>query len=43
MMGVKTMGYGTYAAAFVLSIMIIPFILNILIEIFQPEWNEKFQ
>jgi phosphate transport system permease protein len=35
MMGVKTMGYSILAAAFVLSIMIIPFILNILIEIFR--------
>ncbi|MCK9218434.1 MAG: phosphate ABC transporter permease subunit PstC [Bacteroidales bacterium] len=34
-MGVKTMGYSILAASFVLSIMIIPFILNILIEIFQ--------
>ena len=33
--GCKTMGYSILAAAFVLSIMIIPFILNILIEIFQ--------
>jgi phosphate transport system permease protein len=33
--GVKTMGYSILAAAFVLSIMIIPFILNILIEIFR--------
>jgi len=33
--GVKTMGYSIMAAAFVLSIMIIPFILNILIEIFR--------
>lgn len=32
---VKTMGYSILAAAFVLSIMIIPFILNILIEIFR--------
>jgi len=35
MVGVKTMGYSILAAAFVLSIMIIPFILNILIEIFR--------
>jgi phosphate transport system permease protein len=34
-MGVKTMGYSILAAAFVLSIMIIPFVLNILIEIFR--------
>ena len=33
--GVKTTGYSILAAAFVLSIMIIPFILNILIEIFR--------
>jgi phosphate transport system permease protein len=33
--GVKTMGYSILAAAFVLSIMIIPFVLNILIEIFR--------
>jgi len=33
--GVKTMGYSIIAAAFVLAIMIIPFILNILIEIFR--------
>ncbi|HTX88542.1 MAG TPA: phosphate ABC transporter permease subunit PstC [Bacteroidales bacterium] len=33
--GVKTMGYSILAAAFVLAIMIIPFILNILIEIFR--------
>jgi phosphate transport system permease protein len=33
--GVKTMGYSILAGAFVLSIMIIPFILNILIEIFR--------
>ena len=33
--GVKTMGYSILAAAFVLSIMIIPFILNIMIEIFR--------
>ncbi len=32
---VKTMGYSILAAAFVLSIMIIPFVLNILIEIFR--------
>ena len=35
LMGIKTMGYSILAAAFVLSIMIIPFILNILIEIFR--------
>jgi phosphate transport system permease protein len=33
--GVTTMGYSILAAAFVLSIMIIPFVLNILIEIFR--------
>jgi phosphate transport system permease protein len=33
--GVNTMGYSILAASFVLSIMIIPFILNILIEIFR--------
>jgi len=33
--GVKTMGYSILAGAFVLSIMIIPFILNILIEVFR--------
>jgi phosphate transport system permease protein len=33
--GVKTMGYSILAGAFVLSIMVIPFILNILIEIFR--------
>ena len=33
--GIKTMGYSILAGAFVLSIMIIPFILNILIEIFR--------
>ena len=33
--GVKTTGYSILAASFVLSIMIIPFILNILIEIFR--------
>lgn len=32
---IKTMGYSLLAASFVLSIMIIPFILNILIEIFR--------
>jgi phosphate transport system permease protein len=32
---IKTMGYSILAAAFVLSIMIIPFVLNILIEIFR--------
>ena len=35
LMGVKTMGYSILAASFVLSIMIIPFVLNILIEIFK--------
>lgn len=34
-MGIKTMGYSILAASFVLSIMIIPFVLNILIEIFR--------
>ncbi|MEI6888141.1 MAG: phosphate ABC transporter permease subunit PstC [Bacteroidales bacterium] len=34
-LGIKTMGYSILAAAFVLSIMIIPFILNIMIEIFK--------
>jgi phosphate transport system permease protein len=34
-MGVRTMGYSILAASFVLSIMIIPFVLNILIEIFR--------
>lgn len=34
-MGAKTMGYSILAASFVLSIMIIPFVLNILIEIFR--------
>ena len=33
--GIKTMGYSILAASFVLSIMIIPFVLNILIEIFR--------
>lgn len=33
--GAKTMGYSILAAALVLSVMIIPFILNILIEIFR--------
>jgi phosphate transport system permease protein len=33
--GVKTMGYSILAGALVLSIMIIPFILNIIIEIFK--------
>jgi phosphate transport system permease protein len=33
--GVQTMGYSILAGAFVLSIMIIPFILNILIEVFR--------
>jgi phosphate transport system permease protein len=35
LLGVKTMGYSILAASFVLSIMIIPFVLNILIEIFR--------
>ncbi|MDP1621486.1 MAG: phosphate ABC transporter permease subunit PstC [Bacteroidales bacterium] len=34
-LGIKTMGYSILAASFVLSIMIIPFVLNILIEIFR--------
>ncbi len=34
-LGIRTMGYSILAAAFVLSIMIIPFVLNILIEIFR--------
>jgi phosphate transport system permease protein len=34
-LGIRTMGYSILAGAFVLSIMIIPFILNILIEIFR--------
>jgi len=34
-LGIKTMGYSILAGAFVLSIMIIPFILNIIIEIFK--------
>ena len=34
-LGVKTMGYSILAGSFVLSIMIIPFILNIIIEIFR--------
>jgi phosphate transport system permease protein len=34
-MEIKTMGYSILAASFVLSIMIIPFVLNILIEIFR--------
>jgi phosphate transport system permease protein len=34
-LGVKTMGYSILAASFVLSIMIIPFVLNILIEVFR--------
>ncbi len=38
--GVKTMGYSILAAAFVLSIMIIPFVLNILIEIFRSVPSE---
>ena len=33
--GVNTLGYSILAAAFVLAIMIIPFVLNILIEVFQ--------
>jgi phosphate transport system permease protein len=33
--GVTTLGYSILAAAFVLSIMIIPFVLNILIEVFR--------
>ncbi len=33
--GVQTMGYSILAGAFVLAIMIIPFILNILIEVFR--------
>ena len=33
--GVKTMGYSILAAALVLAIMIVPFVLNILIEIFR--------
>jgi phosphate transport system permease protein len=33
--GAKTMGYSILAGAFVLSIMIIPFILNIMIEVFR--------
>ena len=33
--GVQTLGYSILAAALVLSVMIIPFILNILIEIFR--------
>ncbi len=32
---IKTMGYSILAASFVLSIMIIPFVLNILIEVFR--------
>lgn len=35
LVGAKTMGYSILAGAFVLSIMIIPFILNIMIEIFR--------
>ena len=35
LLGVKTMGYSILAAAFILAIMIIPFILNIIIEIFR--------
>jgi len=34
-LGIKTMGYSILAASFVLSIMIIPFVLNIMIEIFR--------
>ena len=34
-LGVKTMGYSILAASLVLSIMIIPFVLNILIEVFR--------
>lgn len=34
-LGIKTMGYSILAGAFVLSIMIIPFILNIMIEVFR--------
>jgi len=34
-LGIKTMGYSILAGSFVLSIMIIPFILNIVIEIFR--------
>ncbi len=34
-LGIQTMGYSILAASFVLSIMIIPFVLNILIEIFR--------
>ncbi|MEI6822290.1 MAG: phosphate ABC transporter permease subunit PstC [Bacteroidota bacterium] len=33
--GIKTMGYSVLAGAIVLSVMVIPFILNILIEIFK--------
>ena len=33
--GVSTLGYSILAAAFVLSIMVIPFVLNILIEVFR--------
>ena len=42
-LGIRTMGYSILAGAFVLSIMIIPFILNIIIEIFRTipmELNE---
>ncbi|HNW75548.1 MAG TPA: phosphate ABC transporter permease subunit PstC [Bacteroidales bacterium] len=35
LVGAKTMGYSILAGSFVLSIMIIPFILNIMIEIFR--------
>jgi phosphate transport system permease protein len=35
LLGINTMGYSILAGAFVLAIMIIPFILNILIEIFR--------
>ncbi len=34
-LGIPTMGYSILAASFVLSIMIIPFVLNILIEVFR--------
>lgn len=34
-LGIKTMGYSILAASLVLSIMIIPFVLNILIEVFR--------
>ena len=35
MLGIKTMGYSILAGSFVLAIMIVPFVLNILIEIFR--------